>query len=81
MNEKWILSLYRREKGDESEVNGCVLDAFRVELSLIFCKFQICNKFFALNEISTIIKNDFIYESLAAIYVACFFFGDYKLVE
>ena len=44
-----------------------------MELSLISCKFQICNKFFALNEILTIIKNDFMYERLAAIHVACYY--------
>ena len=48
---RWLPSLHRREKCDESEVNGCVLDAFRVELSLISCKFQVFNNFFGFRKI------------------------------
>ena len=32
--------------------NGCVLDAFRVELSLISYKFQVCNNFFGFEKIT-----------------------------
>ena len=32
------------------KVNGFILDAFRVEWSLISCKFQVCNNFFGFQK-------------------------------
>ena len=46
MTERWRASLLRCEKFDESEVNGCVFDLFRVKLPLISCKCEVYNNFF-----------------------------------